>query len=99
MGIILYEDSERTACEAANLLSQKGFDNIFVLSGGFREFALSFSDCCEGELPLPPSPTKSQSGGRTARSGGRPRPTGSDTYRSSNTPSTHRSSAGSVRSV
>ena len=34
--IIVYMNDERKGCAAANLFAEKGYDNIFLLSGGIE---------------------------------------------------------------
>jgi len=34
--IIVYMSDERKGCAAANLMSEKGFENVFLLSGGIE---------------------------------------------------------------
>jgi rhodanese-related sulfurtransferase len=48
--IILYDtdDTSRTAMECAVLFLQKGFDNIFVLTGGLKHFSEKYVDRIEG---------------------------------------------------
>ncbi|KAG5189748.1 Rhodanese-like domain-containing protein [Tribonema minus] len=59
--IVLYEDEERLACQAAQTLLHRGFDNVYVLSGGLQAFTHLHPDFIEGTPPVP----KSQKG--TAR--------------------------------
>lgn len=49
--IVLYEDAERDAVLAATHLAEKGYDNVFVLTGGLRAFASRHVDYCNGQLP------------------------------------------------
>lgn len=46
--IILYCQDERTGTPYAGLLFEKGYDNIYFLSGGIEEFAMHFPDYCDG---------------------------------------------------
>lgn len=47
---------ERSGTQAAAGLSEKGFDNVFLLSGGCEAFLEEFSDLCEGkQVPVPMS--------------------------------------------
>merc|ERR1740138_1822820 len=54
--IILYDDDERLAAAAAHQLVHRGFENVFVLSGGLVAFAERFPSCVEGAPPSPRSP-------------------------------------------
>lgn len=47
---------ERHGTTAAAGLSEKGFDNVFLLSGGCEQFLEEFSELCEGkQIPVPKS--------------------------------------------
>mmetsp|Transcript_26192 Transcript_26192/g.61433 ORF Transcript_26192/g.61433 Transcript_26192/m.61433 type:complete len:441 (-) Transcript_26192:832-2154(-) len=64
--IVLYENDDRLAAAAAQILTHRGFDNIYVLHGGLMAFSDKFPSYVEGDAPLPP---QSDSGrGGTARS-------------------------------
>ncbi len=56
--IILYDSDEtsRIGLECAALFLQKGFSNIFLLTGGLRHFALKYWDRCVGDKPPGPPP-------------------------------------------
>eukprot|EP00968_Pinguiococcus_pyrenoidosus_P017502 scaffold1744_cov252-Pinguiococcus_pyrenoidosus.AAC.3 len=50
--IILYDNDERMAVEAAKRFLQRGFENVFVLTGGIVRFAADGGDpYVEGDLP------------------------------------------------
>ena len=34
--IVIYDDDESLACKVAATLTQRGYDNVFMLSGGLR---------------------------------------------------------------
>ncbi|KAJ0392480.1 hypothetical protein P43SY_004011 [Pythium insidiosum] len=53
--IILYDQDEKTVAQTAHTLVQRGFDNIYVLTGGLVDFADEYPDRIEG-LPLPRKP-------------------------------------------
>ncbi|KAG9413092.1 Centrosomal protein of 41 kDa [Aphanomyces cochlioides] len=53
--IILYCMDEKLSSQSATLLGQKGFDNIYVLSGGLMEYAALYPDHVEGTPPPKPS--------------------------------------------
>ncbi|CAM9255131.1 unnamed protein product, partial [Discosporangium mesarthrocarpum] len=56
--IILYGNDERIACKATTTLIHRGFENIFLLSGGLELFARMFPSFVEGANPQPPQETK-----------------------------------------
>ena len=82
--IVLYDEDERLASKAANTMSQKGFENVHMLSGGLKRFGWDHPELLEGELPdhlakpKTPSPTGSRRGHRGG-SGGRSRKCNSNT--------------------
>ncbi|KAE9284043.1 hypothetical protein PF008_g27254 [Phytophthora fragariae] len=53
--VILYDLDDKTAAQTAHTLVQRGFDNIYVLTGGLVDYADEFPDHIEG-TPLPPKP-------------------------------------------
>ena len=74
--IVIYAWDERAAAEAAERFIQRGYENIFVLSGGLAAFAAASPAFVEGTLPpelqaqLPAQPeNKSPNGRRPPRSG------------------------------
>ena len=46
--IIIYMYDERAGTAAAKLLYEKGYDNVFLLSGGIEEFLINFDSLVEG---------------------------------------------------
>jgi centrosomal protein CEP41 len=52
--IILYCDDERISREAGKVMVDRGIENIFLLTGGMKEFAYDFPAFVEGEAPSPP---------------------------------------------
>ena len=46
--IIIYMYDERSGTAAAKLLYEKGYDNVFLLSGGIEEFIMSYDELIEG---------------------------------------------------
>ena len=46
--IILYHNDERSGIPYANNFFQKGYDNVYFLSGGIEEFSKNFPDHLEG---------------------------------------------------
>ncbi|GMF23828.1 unnamed protein product [Phytophthora lilii] len=53
--VILYDLDDKTAAQTAHTLVQRGFDNIYVLTGGLIDYADEFPGHIEG-TPLPPKP-------------------------------------------
>lgn len=53
--VILYDLDDKAVAQTAHTLVQRGFDNIYVLSGGLVDYADEFPDHIEG-TPLPPKP-------------------------------------------
>ena len=54
--IIVYMFDERQGSQYAQLFSEKGYENVFLLSGGCEELLEKFSDLCEGRsVPVPKS--------------------------------------------
>ena len=52
--IIVYMGDERKGCAAANLMSEKGYENVFLLSGGVEKFNEEFHELVEGrDVPKP----------------------------------------------
>ena len=47
--IILYHNDERNGIPYANNFFQKGYDNVYFLSGGIEEFAKNFPEHLEGQ--------------------------------------------------
>ena len=47
--IICYSLDERSSIPHCQLLFQKGFDNIYMLTGGIEEFIQKFPTLCEGK--------------------------------------------------
>ena len=54
--IIVYMNDERAGTKAAMLLTEKGYENTFLLSGGIEGFLEDHSDLVEGtNVPVPNS--------------------------------------------
>lgn len=47
--IICYSLDERTSIPHCQLLYQKGFDNIYMLTGGIESFVVKYPELCEGK--------------------------------------------------
>lgn len=52
--IILYDMEEKEAAPAATMFTEKGWTNVFMLSGGLKAFAEKHPFYVEGRLPTPP---------------------------------------------
>jgi centrosomal protein CEP41 len=46
--IIIYGNDEKNSITYGTLLVQKGYDNIFLISGGIEEFVRDYPEKCEG---------------------------------------------------
>lgn len=54
--IVVYMNDERKGCAAANMLTEKGYENVFLLSGGIEKFNEEFHHLVEGrDVPTPKS--------------------------------------------
>uniref|UniRef100_A0A8C5QQS8 Centrosomal protein 41 n=1 Tax=Leptobrachium leishanense TaxID=445787 RepID=A0A8C5QQS8_9ANUR len=63
--IILYDEDERMASQAATTMCERGFENIFMLSGGLKVIAQRFPEgLTTGTFPVAclPEPTQTKSG-------------------------------------
>jgi len=47
--IIIYNFDERTGVPIAKMFYDKGYDNIYLMSGGIEEFVHTYHDLVEGE--------------------------------------------------
>ena len=47
--IIIYMLDERSGTASAKLLYEKGYDNVYLLSGGIEEFLINHQDLIEGK--------------------------------------------------
>ncbi|MEE6481742.1 hypothetical protein FKM82_012953 [Ascaphus truei] len=70
--LILYDEDERIASQAATTMCERGFENLFMLSGGLKVIAQKFSGgLTTGTFPITclpqPAPTKSARKRVTAR--------------------------------
>ena len=52
--IVIYMGDERKGTAAANLMAEKGYENVFLLSGGVDQFNEEFHSMVEGrDVPKP----------------------------------------------
>ena len=47
--IVVYMNDERMGTHYAKILHEKGFDNVYLLSGGLEKFVQGFPDLVEGD--------------------------------------------------
>ncbi|BDA46974.1 probable centrosomal protein of 41 kDa [Coccomyxa sp. Obi] len=66
--ILLCDWDERIAVPAANLLFEKGADNVVLLSGGLREVLAKCPEVVEGTIPMPASRSRAPSEAFTSTS-------------------------------
>ncbi|XP_026094547.1 centrosomal protein of 41 kDa-like isoform X2 [Carassius auratus] len=63
--IILYDEDERIASQAATTMCERGFENLFMLSGGLKVVAQKFPEgMTTGSIPISCVPSPSGPGGR-----------------------------------
>lgn len=69
--IIVYSNEEKVAAGVATTFVQKGWDNVYMLSGGLKKTAEMYPLIVEGELPeaLYPSPKSSRVSSRMSSAG------------------------------
>ena len=59
--IIIYMSDERKGTAAATLMTEKGYENVFLLSGGIDQFNEEFHHMVEGrDVPKPKSMIKQE---------------------------------------
>lgn len=51
--IVMYDLREESVLELANVVFQKGVDNVAIMAGGLQEFVQEHSDLILGESPVP----------------------------------------------
>ena len=52
--IIIYMHDERSGTQYAQILAEKGYENVFLLSGGIERFLEDFTELIEGkQVPVP----------------------------------------------
>ncbi|XP_064174718.1 centrosomal protein of 41 kDa-like isoform X1 [Anguilla rostrata] len=63
--IVVYDEDERTASQAATTMCERGFENLFMLSGGLKVIAQKFPEgLTTGSFPAHCLPSPSATGGR-----------------------------------
>ncbi|KAK2867193.1 hypothetical protein Q8A67_025310 [Cirrhinus molitorella] len=63
--IILYDEDERIASQAATTMCERGFENLFMLSGGLKVVTQKFPEgMTTGSIPISCLPSPSGPGGR-----------------------------------
>ncbi|XP_067292440.1 centrosomal protein of 41 kDa [Pseudorasbora parva] len=63
--IILYDEDERIASQAATTMCERGFENLFMLSGGLKVVAQKFPEgMTTGSIPISCVPSPMGPGGR-----------------------------------
>ncbi|KAL0968647.1 hypothetical protein UPYG_G00269620 [Umbra pygmaea] len=63
--IIVYDEDERIAAQAATTMCERGFDNLFMLSGGLKVIAQKFPEgMTTGSIPSSCLPSPTTTGGR-----------------------------------
>ncbi|KAG9342363.1 hypothetical protein JZ751_016865 [Albula glossodonta] len=63
--IILYDEDERIASQAATTMCERGFENLFMLSGGLKVIAQKFPEgMTTGTIPVQCLPSPTATGGR-----------------------------------
>lgn len=71
--LVVYDVDDKLTGEIATLLVQKGWENIYALTGGLEEVAATYSEILDGDsekLRSAPSPTRSTRSGVRPSSGG-----------------------------
>lgn len=57
--IIVYCEDEQISRQTCKILVDRGIDNVFLLTGGMREFASKYGEYVEGDVPTAPdSPSR-----------------------------------------
>ena len=47
--VIVMRDNERHGTQVAKVLTEKGFENVYLLTGGIQQFFIDYPDLVEGE--------------------------------------------------
>jgi len=48
--IIIYMNDERKGTAIAHVFFEKGYENVYLISGGVEQFTQEFPDLCEGKV-------------------------------------------------
>ena len=48
--IVIYMDDERKGTQVAQVFFEKGYENVYLISGGFEQFMENFPELCEGKM-------------------------------------------------
>eukprot|EP00741_Cyanophora_paradoxa_P011180 tig00020554_g10800.t1 len=60
--MVIYDDDEKIAAAAATMLAERGFENLYMLTGGLFKFGEKSPDLLVGDLPSRPPPSRSSIG-------------------------------------
>ena len=47
--VIVFRDNERHGTQVAKLMTEKGFENVYLLTGGVQQFFIDYPDLVEGD--------------------------------------------------
>jgi len=90
--VIVYHSSDSSGAQPATMMVQKGFENLYMLSGGMEDLVRDYPELIEGDVPMPvPS---SRSGASTRSGTNSSRPTTGSSLKSSCTSATRSSGGG-----
>ena len=67
--IVIYDLDDRAGREVATMFTEKGWENIFLLSGGLETFNHYFKSKVKGEMAAPPAAQEQQHTGAAGRRG------------------------------
>ncbi|KAL9653112.1 hypothetical protein ABK040_006330 [Willaertia magna] len=92
--IVLYDNDEKTVINAANVMFERGFDNVYILNKGLIGFVEKYSELIEGEIPEEwlPKPVK-----KKATSTNNTSQTGNSTSRTQKSTSTTKTSITTIK--
>lgn len=48
--IVIYMSDERKGTQVAQVFFEKGYENVYLISGGFEQFQDDFPELCEGKV-------------------------------------------------
>mmetsp|Transcript_2404 Transcript_2404/g.3674 ORF Transcript_2404/g.3674 Transcript_2404/m.3674 type:complete len:243 (-) Transcript_2404:124-852(-) len=49
--LVIYHNTDRSTADPATTFIEKGFQNVYAVSGGLQEFFENYPECCEGDFP------------------------------------------------